>query len=69
MFAKSMFRSCLSLLFCCALIVPLAGCGGDAEPVYTSPDALDQYLEENPEEAYSSDGEVEEMESDTGEGE
>ena len=54
-----------SILFtaiCSALmLLPLAGCKKETAPTYTSPDAIEQFLNENPEEAYSSDASSEEM--------
>jgi len=45
----------------------IGGCSSkDTTPVQTSGDAIDQFLQENPDEAYSSDGsESEESEEDT----
>lgn len=51
------------------LSVLLLGCQKDMTPTRTSPDAIDAYLEENPDEAYSSDGLVEEMTEDEDDGE
>jgi hypothetical protein len=66
-------RSVLPIAFCCFLVPALTGCQDDTTPTPVSPDSIDQFLEDNPEEAYSSDGLVEEMtqdeESTGGEGE
>ena len=61
-------RSLLSSFLCCLLFAPLVGCGGDKAPTQINPDAIDQFLEENPDEAYSSDGLAEEMAEDDGAG-
>ena len=52
---SSAFARSLALVCCCLLVFSLAGCTKSTEPVQTTPDALDQYLEDNPDEAYSSD--------------
>ena len=57
-------RSVLSTIFCCLLIPALAGCQDDTTPTPVSPDSIDQFLKDNPEEAYSSDGLVAEMTED-----
>ena len=44
------------------------GCGRGNEPVETTADELDQFLLDNPDENYTSDGLEEEMEEDDGEG-
>ena len=45
------------LHFSILLTFAIGGCSSkDTKPVQTGGDAIDQYLQENPEEAYSSDG-------------
>jgi hypothetical protein len=72
-FSISRLRSVFPIFFCCLLIPALVGCQEDTTPTPVTPDSIDQFLEDNPEEAYSSDGLVEEMtqdeESTEGEGE
>ena len=64
----SEFRSLVALAACCLMTLVIAGCGNDTSPVQTSPDSIDQYLQDNPEEGYSSDAVAEEMTEDSGEG-
>ena len=58
------FYACLGLL----LVICASGCGRGNEPVETTADELDQFLLDNPDENYTSDGLEEEMEEDDGEG-
>ena len=68
MLRKSVVHCVLLSLFCCVPIVGLSGCSKDMEPVQTSENDIEQFLAENPDENYSSDGEAEaeaeEMEQD-----
>lgn len=66
--ANFTLRHLLATTCCCLLMLLTAGCGTDTAPVQTSPDAIDQYLQENPDEAYTSDNLAEEMDEDEGEG-
>ncbi len=48
---------CVLLPLAILLTFAIGGCSSkDTTPVQTSGDAIDQYLQENPEEAFSSDG-------------
>ena len=56
---RTYLRSPLCVLLHLAILLTFAigGCSSkDTTPVQTSGDAIDQYLQENPEEAFSSDG-------------
>ncbi len=57
-------RTVLPTIFCCLLVPASAGCQKDTTPTPVSPDSIDQFLQDNPDEAYSSDGLVEEMTQD-----
>jgi hypothetical protein len=61
--------SIFALVVCVLLIFPMVGCKTETTPVQTSADELDQYLADNPDEAYSSDGVAEEMTADEENGE
>ncbi len=57
----------LGFLFCFLVVTVLAftpGCSEDTSPVETTADELDQFLAENPDEAYTSDDLSEEMDED-----
>lgn len=58
--APSIFALVVGVL----LIFPMVGCKTETTPVQTTADELDQYLADNPDEAYSSDGIAEEMTAD-----
>ena len=68
MLRKSVAHCVLLSLFCCVPIFGLSGCSQDTTPVQTSENDIEQFLAENPEENYSSDGvgdaEADEMEAD-----
>lgn len=66
--AQTALGSLVSVVGCFLFLLSIAGCGQSAEPVRTSPDSIDAFLEANPDEAYTSDGLVAEMEEDDGEG-
>lgn len=61
MHANSASRFFFTVVCASLLLWPLAGCKQESNPTYTSPDAIDQFLEANPEEAYSSDATSEDM--------
>jgi hypothetical protein len=59
LYVRTYLQSPLCILLHLAIFLTFAigGCSSkDTTPVQTSGDAIDQYLQENPEEAYSSDG-------------
>lgn len=58
-----------ALVVCALFIFSTVGCKTETTPVQTTADELDQYLADNPDEAYSSDGVAEEMTADEGDGE
>lgn len=69
MLAKLAFRSLLPVVLCGLVVLPWAGCSNDTAPVETSGNEIDQFLQQNPDEAYTSDDIADEMEEDDGEGE
>ncbi|MDF1845098.1 MAG: hypothetical protein P1U77_27105 [Rubripirellula sp.] len=65
---SNLARSIFALFVCALLIFPMVGCKTETAPVQTTADELDQYLADNPDEAYSSDGVAEEMTADEEDG-
>ncbi|MDG2219964.1 MAG: hypothetical protein P8L85_01190 [Rubripirellula sp.] len=68
MFSKSALQI-VTLAICVLLVFPMVGCKTETTPVQTTGNELDQYLADNPDEAYSSDGIAEDMTADEEDGE